>query len=164
MVAHDDLPTIDSITSQKERKSIGCVIIAGSRWLLRPGLTPSLPRIGTFALLHAMRWLTTWLTTADSAMLLLIGSPLRSRAPYTLKLSSPLLSNIYMRRFVLGWKQLGYAELYKAHIVNYADDPGSSTAPRTRCRWAHRAVDVRYRRQESDSASRRTWPRSRIED
>jgi RNA-directed DNA polymerase len=22
---------------------------------------------------------------------------------------SPLLSNIYMRRFVLGWKQLGYA-------------------------------------------------------
>ena len=35
---------------------------------------------------------------------------------------SPLLSNIYMRRFVLGWKQLGYAERYKAHIVNYADD------------------------------------------
>jgi RNA-directed DNA polymerase len=35
---------------------------------------------------------------------------------------SPLLSNIYMRRFVLGWKQLGYAARYKAHIVNYADD------------------------------------------
>ena len=35
---------------------------------------------------------------------------------------SPLLSNIYMRRFVLGWKQLGYAERYKARIVNYADD------------------------------------------
>lgn len=27
-----------------------------------------------------------------------------------------------MRRFVLGWKQLGYAERYNAHIVNYADD------------------------------------------
>ena len=27
-----------------------------------------------------------------------------------------------MRRFVLGWKQLGYAERYKARIVNYADD------------------------------------------
>jgi RNA-directed DNA polymerase len=27
-----------------------------------------------------------------------------------------------MRRFVVGWKQLGYAERYKAHIVNYADD------------------------------------------
>lgn len=35
---------------------------------------------------------------------------------------SPLLSNIYMRRFVLGWQQLGYAERYKARIVNYADD------------------------------------------
>jgi group II intron reverse transcriptase/maturase len=35
---------------------------------------------------------------------------------------SPLLSNIYMRRFVLGWKLLGYARRYNAHIVNYADD------------------------------------------
>jgi hypothetical protein len=35
---------------------------------------------------------------------------------------SPLLSNIYMRRFVLGWQKLGYAERYKAQIVNYADD------------------------------------------
>ena len=35
---------------------------------------------------------------------------------------SPLLSNIYMRRFVLGWQKLGYAAHYKARIVNYADD------------------------------------------
>jgi group II intron reverse transcriptase/maturase len=35
---------------------------------------------------------------------------------------SPLLSNLYMRRFVLGWRQLGYAERYGAQIVNYADD------------------------------------------
>jgi group II intron reverse transcriptase/maturase len=35
---------------------------------------------------------------------------------------SPLLSNIYMRRFVLGWKSLGLARRYKAQIVNYADD------------------------------------------
>lgn len=35
---------------------------------------------------------------------------------------SPLLSNIYMRRFILGWKRLGHAQRYKAHIVNYADD------------------------------------------
>lgn len=35
---------------------------------------------------------------------------------------SPLLSNIYMRRFVLGWKKMGYAERYQAQIVNYADD------------------------------------------
>jgi len=35
---------------------------------------------------------------------------------------SPLLSNWYMRRFVLGWKTLGHAERLDAHIVNYADD------------------------------------------
>jgi retron-type reverse transcriptase len=35
---------------------------------------------------------------------------------------SPLLSNIYMRRFVVGWKVLGHAARLNAHIVNYADD------------------------------------------
>ena len=35
---------------------------------------------------------------------------------------SPLLSNVYMRRFVLGWKVLGHAARLGAHIVNYADD------------------------------------------
>lgn len=35
---------------------------------------------------------------------------------------SPLLSNLYMRRFVLGWQQLGYARRFAAQIVNYADD------------------------------------------
>ena len=35
---------------------------------------------------------------------------------------SPLFSNIYMRRFILGWKVLGYARRFKADIVNYADD------------------------------------------
>jgi RNA-directed DNA polymerase len=35
---------------------------------------------------------------------------------------SPLLSNLYMRRFVLGWRQLGMQDRWNAHIVNYADD------------------------------------------
>jgi RNA-directed DNA polymerase len=35
---------------------------------------------------------------------------------------SPLLANLYMRRFVLGWKQLGYERSLGAKIVNYADD------------------------------------------
>jgi group II intron reverse transcriptase/maturase len=34
---------------------------------------------------------------------------------------SPLLANIYMRRFVLGWKKLGF-EQSLGRIVNYADD------------------------------------------
>jgi RNA-directed DNA polymerase len=35
---------------------------------------------------------------------------------------SPLLANIYMRRFVLGWKTAGHARALGARIVNYADD------------------------------------------
>ena len=35
---------------------------------------------------------------------------------------SPLLANLYMRRFVLGWKALGHERRLDAHIVNYADD------------------------------------------
>lgn len=35
---------------------------------------------------------------------------------------SPLLANLYMRRFLLGWKRLGYADRYQARIVNFADD------------------------------------------
>src|ERR1700689_2463828 len=35
---------------------------------------------------------------------------------------SPLLSNLYMRRFVLGWKKLGHEKRPAAYIVNYADD------------------------------------------
>ena len=35
---------------------------------------------------------------------------------------SPLLSSIYMRRFILGWKVMGHARRFGAEIVNYADD------------------------------------------
>jgi RNA-directed DNA polymerase len=35
---------------------------------------------------------------------------------------SPLLSNLYMRRFVLGWEVLGHARRLGARIVAYADD------------------------------------------
>jgi group II intron reverse transcriptase/maturase len=35
---------------------------------------------------------------------------------------SPLLANIYMRRFIVGWKTLGHERRLDAHIVNYADD------------------------------------------
>jgi RNA-directed DNA polymerase len=36
--------------------------------------------------------------------------------------ASPLLANLYMRRFVLGWKVGGHEQRLEAHIVNYADD------------------------------------------
>jgi RNA-directed DNA polymerase len=35
---------------------------------------------------------------------------------------SPLLANLYMRRFILGWKVLGHEQRLGAKLVNYADD------------------------------------------
>lgn len=35
---------------------------------------------------------------------------------------SPMLANLYFRRFVLAWKQFGYERKFQARIVNYADD------------------------------------------
>ena len=35
---------------------------------------------------------------------------------------SPLLANLYMRRFILAWKVQGHEQRLDAHIVNYADD------------------------------------------
>lgn len=35
---------------------------------------------------------------------------------------SPLLANLYMRRFLLAWKQRGLEESLRTRIVNYADD------------------------------------------
>lgn len=48
---------------------------------------------------------------------------------------SPLLANLYMRRFLLGWKRSGHDQRLQARIVNYADDcaprrrEGSGTGP-----------------------------------
>ncbi len=53
---------------------------------------------------------------------------------------SPLLSNIYMRRFVKGWKTGGHEERLKARVVNYADD----CAPRRCERTTFRSVLERH--------------------
>ena len=33
-----------------------------------------------------------------------------------------MLANLYMRRFLVGWKRLGHERRLEARIVNYADD------------------------------------------
>ncbi|WP_367025431.1 group II intron reverse transcriptase/maturase [Methylococcus sp. ANG] len=35
---------------------------------------------------------------------------------------SPLLSNLYFRRFLLAWQKLGFGQRLRAEVVNYADD------------------------------------------
>ena len=58
---------------------------------------------------------------------------------------SPLLANLYMRRFVLGWKKLGLEQSLGTRLVTYADDlvilcrrgkRGRGTAPPARDSWA----------------------------
>ena len=36
--------------------------------------------------------------------------------------ASPMLANLYFRRFILAWKQFGHERRLQAHVVNYADD------------------------------------------
>ncbi len=51
---------------------------------------------------------------------------------------SPLVANIYFRRFLLAWRNHGHQDQLDAHVVNYADDhviccrPGSAEAAQTR--------------------------------
>jgi len=35
---------------------------------------------------------------------------------------SPLMANLYFRRFLLAWEQHGYRDRFTAHVVNYGDD------------------------------------------
>ena len=37
-------------------------------------------------------------------------------------MASPLLANLYFRRFLLAWYDHGYCKRLDAHVVNYADD------------------------------------------
>jgi hypothetical protein len=36
--------------------------------------------------------------------------------------ASPMLANLYFRRFLLAWKQFGHERELQAQVVNYADD------------------------------------------
>ncbi|BBA36310.1 RNA-directed DNA polymerase [Methylocaldum marinum] len=33
-----------------------------------------------------------------------------------------MLSNLYLRRFLLAWQKFGFAQRLRAEVVNYADD------------------------------------------
>ena len=51
---------------------------------------------------------------------------------------SPMLANLYFRRFVLAWRNNGHQDQLDAHVVNYADDfviccrPGHAETAKTR--------------------------------
>ena len=76
-----------------------------------------------------------WIATLDANILLLTSQvkdrqrPAQRNPPLKLEVAfcvrgviSPLLANLYMRRFVLGWKKFGLDESLGTRIVTYADD------------------------------------------
>src|SRR5215210_8337199 len=75
------------------------------------------------------RWSSGWRSMprrcawcTRSARSLLLKAPRGAVCKIVGGVISPLLSNVYMRRFVRGWKTLGHERRLDAHIVNYADD------------------------------------------
>lgn len=79
---------------------------------------------------------------ADGTLLAVIrrwlDAPVMERTPHGVRISteaknhhrgtpqggiiSPLLANLYFRRFMLAWHRFGYAQELRAEVVNYADD------------------------------------------
>jgi RNA-directed DNA polymerase len=82
-------------------------------------------RITDRAMLHLLKmWLETPVEEADERGNKRRTTVNRDTARGTPQGSpiSPLLANVYMRRFILGWQRLGLQQRFDAHIVNYADD------------------------------------------
>jgi RNA-directed DNA polymerase len=82
-------------------------------------------RVNDGALLHLLKmWLATPVVEVDERgrRQTTTGNRDEGRGTPQGAVISPLLANVYMRRFVLGWKTLGYARRWQAKLVNYADD------------------------------------------
>lgn len=72
---------------------------------------------------------------------------------------SPLMANLYFRRFLLAWEKFGYARNLDARIVNYADDlviccrPGNGPAAMTRMRELMALLGLRVNEQKTHLVS-----------
>ena len=96
----DSIPHADLMKSVARRVSDGAMLHLIKMWLEAP-------------VEETDEWRKTHRTTRNKDQ----GQGTPQGAPI-----SPALSNVYMRRFLLGWKVLGHERRLDAHIVNYADD------------------------------------------
>ena len=124
--AHTAIKQVHSLLSTGHTQVIDADLSAYFDRIPHAALLQSVARrITDRAMLHLLKmWLqapveetdergSKWRTTVnrDTARGTPQGSPI-----------SPLLANVYMRRFILGWQRLGLQQRFNAHIVNYADD------------------------------------------
>jgi group II intron reverse transcriptase/maturase len=70
------------------------------------------------------RWLTVpvWERTARGAVLRTTQARDQKRGTPQGGTASPLLANLYFRRFLRAWYEHGHSRRLDAHVVNYADD------------------------------------------
>jgi RNA-directed DNA polymerase len=70
------------------------------------------------------RWLTApvWERTSQGAVLCTTEARDRKRGTPQGGTASPLLANLYFRRFLRAWYEHGHYRRLDAHVVNYADD------------------------------------------
>ena len=72
---------------------------------------------------------------------------------------SPLMANLYFRRFVLAWQKFGFARKFNARIVNYADDlviccnPGTGPAVMANMRMLMEKLELRVNEQKTHLVS-----------
>lgn len=124
--AHEAIRQIHKLLNQGHREVVDCDLSGYFDTIPHNGLMKSLARrISDGAMLSLIKkWLEMAVEEGDGQ-----GGRKRTTAardsgkgtPQGAPIS-PLLSNLYMRRFVMGWKQLGWETKLQARLVVYADD------------------------------------------
>jgi len=124
--AHDAIRTIHGLLNQGHREVVDCDLSGYFDSIPHHDLMKSVARrVSDGAMLALIKaWLQTPVEEDDqrggkrrTTVAKDSGRGTPQGAPI-----SPLLSNLYMRRFVLGWKQQGWEEKLQARVVVYADD------------------------------------------
>jgi len=124
--AHDALHQIDRLIGQGHTEVIDADLSGYFDSIPHPELMKSVGRrVSDGAMLHLVKmWLEAPVEETDDRghkRRTTCNKDTRRGTPQGAPIS-PLLSNLYMRRFVLGWKVLGHERRFDAKIVNYADD------------------------------------------
>lgn len=124
--AHDAIRKIHGLLNQGHREVVDCDLSGYFDSIPHHELMKSVARrVSDGAMLALIKaWLETAVVEEDgngrrrrTTVAKDIGKGTPQGAPI-----SPLLSNLYMRRFVMGWKKQGWEEKLQARVVVYADD------------------------------------------